>query len=155
TPDGISEADVTETYKNYYVPVNMTLVVVGNFDRDALVSQIKSNFGRLARKASNGSKLVKPPYTKGTREVTGTFVPLLGSDTQVGFAYRTEGSDSPDYYALSVLGKYLNRILYKRVRVDTALSYGPGASYVALKDYGIFVAVADVNLDKVELAKAL
>jgi predicted Zn-dependent peptidase len=41
------------------------------------------------------------------------------------------------------------------VRVDKALSYGPGASYVALKDYGIFVAVADVNLDKVELAKAL
>ena len=155
TPDGISEADVRETYKNYYVPVNMTLVVVGNFDRDPLVSQIKSTFGRLAHKASNGIKVVKPPYTKETMEVTGTFAPLLGSDTQVGFAYRTEGSDSADYYALSVMGKYLNRVLYKKIRVDKALSYGPGASYVPLKDYGIFVAVADVNLDKVELAKAL
>src|SRR4030095_10962608 len=88
-------------------------------------------------------------------EVTGTLAPLLGSDTTVGYVYRTEGSDSPDYFALSVLGKYLNRVIYERVRVDKALSYGPGASYVALKDYGIFVAVADVNLDKVELAKAL
>jgi predicted Zn-dependent peptidase len=155
TPDGISEADVQATYKDYYVPTNMTLVVVGNFDRSALVSQVKSTFGRLARRASNGSKIVKPPYTKGTMEVTGTLAPLLGSDTQIGFAYRTEGSDSPDYYALSVLGRYLNRVIYEKIRVDKALSYGPGASYVALKDYGIFVAVADVNLDRVELAKAL
>src|SRR5262249_12270232 len=97
TPDGVSEADVRETHKNYYVPVNMTLVVVGNFDRDALVSQIKSTFGRLPYRASNGTKVVKPPYTRGTTEVTGTFAPLLGSDTQIGYAYRTEGSDSPDY----------------------------------------------------------
>src|SRR5262245_19632773 len=155
TPDGVNEADVRETHKNYYVPVNMTLVVVGNFDGDALVSQIKSTFGRLPYRASNGSKVVKPPYTRGTTEVTGTFAPLLGSDTQIGYAYRTEGSDSPDYYALSVLAKYLNRVLYDRIRVDKALSYGPGAAYAGFKDYGIFLAAADVNLDKVELAKAL
>jgi zinc protease len=155
TPDGISEADVRETYKNYYVPVNMTLVVVGNFTRDALVSQIKSTFGQLTPRESNGSKIVKPPYTNGTTEVTGTLAPLLGSDTTVGFAYRTEGSDSPDYSALSVLGRYFNRVVYKRMRVDKALSYSPGATYVGLKDFGIFVAIADVNLDKVELTKAL
>ena len=56
----------------------MALVVVGNFNRDTLVSQIKSTFGQLTRKASNRSKLVKPPYIKGTKEVTGTLAPLLG-----------------------------------------------------------------------------
>ena len=33
TPGGIGESDVKEAYKNYYVPANMALVVVGNFGR--------------------------------------------------------------------------------------------------------------------------
>src|SRR5215475_2836619 len=38
TPGGITELDVRETYKDYYVPTNMALIVVGNFDRNTLVS---------------------------------------------------------------------------------------------------------------------
>jgi predicted Zn-dependent peptidase len=155
TPAEISEADVKEAYKNYYVPANMTLVVVGSFDRDTLVSQMKSTFGKLTRKASNGSKLITPPYMIGTKEVTGTLSPLIGSGGEVGFAYRTDGSNSPDTYALWVLWKYLDRVLYERIRVKEAMSYSPGSAFRSGYDYGIFVAAADVNLDKMELAKAL
>src|SRR5215813_8894016 len=84
TPEGISEADVKEAHKSYYVPVNMSLVVVGNFNRDTLVSQMKSTFGKLTPKASNGVKLITPPYMIGVKEVTGTFSPLIGSDGEVG-----------------------------------------------------------------------
>jgi predicted Zn-dependent peptidase len=155
TPDGISEADVRETYKSYYVPANMTLVVVGNFNRETLVSQMKSTFGKLTPKASNGSKLITPPYMTGTKEVTGTLSPLVGSDGEVGLAYRTDGLNSPDTYALWVLWKYLDRVLYERVRVKEAMSYGPGSAYSSGYDYGVFVVTADVNLDKMEPAKAL
>jgi predicted Zn-dependent peptidase len=155
TPDGIDEADVRGAYKNYYVPANMTLVIVGNFGRDELVSQIKTTFGRLTHRGSNRHKLVTPPYPNGTKEVTGTLMPLLGSDATVGFIYRTDGSDSPDHYALWVLGRYFNRVLYERLRVEKALSYSPTSGYFPVKEYGIFIAAADVNLDKVELAKAL
>jgi predicted Zn-dependent peptidase len=79
----------------------------------------------------------------------------LGSDGLVGFVYRTDGADSPDYYALTVLGRYLNRVVYEKIRVDKALSYSPISGYFAGKDFGTFVAAADVNLDKVKLAKAL
>ena len=158
TPEGISEPDVKEAYKNYYVPSNMTLVVVGSFDRDALVSQINATFGRLTPRESNGTKVVKPPYpsgTNGTVEVTGTLAPLLGSDSTIGFVYRTEGSDSPDYYALLALGRYLQRVVYEKLRVEKALSYSPTSGYFSARDYGIFIAAADVNLDKVDTAKAL
>src|SRR5262245_39696817 len=91
----------------------------------------------------------------GTKEVTGTFSPLIGSDGEVGLAYRTDGSNSPDTYALWVLWKYLDRVLYERIRIKEAISYGPGSGYRSGYDYGVFVATADVNLDKMERAKVL
>ena len=131
----------------------MTLVVVGNFNRDTLVSQMKSIFGNLTPKASNKSKLTTPPYMTGTKEVTGTLSPLIGVSGEVGLAYRTDGSNSPDTYALWVLWRYLDRVVYERIRVKEAMSYGPGSGYSSGHDYGIFVAAADVNLDKVEQAR--
>jgi predicted Zn-dependent peptidase len=153
TPAGIGEADVKEAYKNYYVPTNMAVVVVGNFNRDTLVPQIKSTFGQLTPKANNKSKLTTPPYMDGTKEVTGTLSPMIGESGEVGLAYRTEGSNSPDTYALWVLWKYLDRVLYERIRVKEAMSYAPGSGYSTKRDYGIFVAAADVDLDKMEVAR--
>jgi predicted Zn-dependent peptidase len=153
TPEGMSESDVKEAYKSYYVPANMALVVVGNFNRDTLVSQMKSTFGDLTPKASNKSKLITPPYITGTKEVTGTLSPLIGVSGEVGLAYRTDGSNSPDTYALWVLWKYLDRVLYERIRVKEAMSYSPGSGYSTKRDYGIFMAAADVDLDKLELAR--
>jgi predicted Zn-dependent peptidase len=153
TPGGIGESDVKEAYKSYYVPASMALVVVGNFNKDTFLSQTKSTFGKLTPKVSNGSKLVTPPYMTGSKEVTGTLSPLIGLSGEVGLAYRTDGSNSPDTYALWVLWKYLDRVLYERIRVKEAMSYGPGSAYGTKRDYGIFVAAADVDLDKIEVAR--
>ena len=114
---------------------------------------MKSTFGQLTPKASNKSKLITPPYMTGTQEVTGTLSPLIGLSGEVGLAYRTDGSNSPDTYALWVLWKYLDRVLYERIRVKEAMSYGPGSGYSTKRDYGIFVAAADVDLDKIEVAR--
>ena len=153
TPAGIGESDVKEAYESYYVPTNMAVVVVGNFNKDTLVPQIKSTFGQLTPKANNKSKLITPPYMAGTKEVTGTLSPLIGESGEVGLAFRTDGSNSPNTYALWVLWKYLDRVLYERIRVKEAMSYGPGSGYSTKRDYGIFVASADVDLDKIEVAR--
>jgi len=155
TPDGIEERDVKDAYQNYYVPANMTLVVVGNFDRESLISQIKATFGQLAPRAISGTKIVTPPYMTGSKEVTGTLSPLVGSDGTIGFAYRTDGPSSPDNYVLWVAWRYLDRVLYEKIRVDKALSYSPGSLYFTGPDYGAFAAAADVNLDKMRTAKTL
>ena len=78
---------------------------------------------------------------------------MIGESGEVGLAYRTDGSNSPDTYALWVLWKYLDRVLYERIRVKEAMSYGPGSGYSTKRDYGIFVASADVDLDKMEVAR--
>src|SRR5262245_35556554 len=154
TPADIGDADVKDAYQNYYVPANMTLVVVGKFDRDALVPQIESTFGKLAAKPIGGNKIVTPPYPNaGAREVSGTFSPLVGTGGEVALSYRTDGLSSPDSHALWVLWKYLDRVIYERIRVKEALSYDPGAAYGPKSDYGVFLAAADVNLDQMELVR--
>src|SRR5207247_579850 len=45
------------------------------------------------------------------------------------------------------------RWIYGRIRVKEAMSYSPGSGYRSGYDYGIFLAAADVNLDKTELAR--
>jgi predicted Zn-dependent peptidase len=155
SPDGIEETDVREAYKTYYIPSNMTLVVVGSFDSKSVVSRIKSTFGNLTAKSGNGSKVITPPYPDGAKTVTGTLAPLVGSDGSIGFAYRADGSGSPDYYALWVTWKHLERQLYENIRVDKALSYSPASAYRVTADYGAFAIAADVNLDKMETAKTL
>jgi len=155
SPDGINETDVRGAYNSYYVPSNMTLVIVGSLNRDSLVSQIKSTFGNLAPRSSNGSKVVTPPYPDRAKTVSGTLSPLVGSEGAIGFAYRTDGSDSPDHYALWVTWKHLERQLYEKIRVDKALSYSPASGYTVTGDYGAFAIAADVNLDKMETTEAL
>jgi predicted Zn-dependent peptidase len=155
TPDGISEADVREAYKNSYVPANMTLVVVGNFDRGLLLSQIKSTFGQLKPIPSNGSKVVTPPQPHITKEVTGTLSPLVGSDGTVGFAFRADTSGSPDAHAMSVLWKYLGSRLYESLRIQNALSYSPASAYFGERDYAVYIVAADANIEKMKIAKAL
>ena len=155
TPDGITEKDVKEAYKNYYVPSNMTLVVVGNFDRQKLLRQIKRTFGRLSPTTSNGSKVSTPPYPNGVQEVTGILSPFLGSDGGVYIYYRTDGSNSPDTYPLWVLMVYLDRVLFEKIRFANDLSYSPEADLSGERDYGIFMVGADAELDKMETVRAL
>jgi predicted Zn-dependent peptidase len=157
TPDGVQEKDVKDTYHNYYVPSNMTLVVVGNFDKRSLVSQIKVTFAQMAPRAPKRTKVVTPPYMTGSTQVTGTLSPLVGSDGSIGFLYRTDGYEANlrDYYALWVAWKYLERVLYEKIRIERALSYSPASYFTADRDYGLFAIAADVNLDKMQTAKPL
>lgn len=157
SPDGIEERDVKDAYQNYYGPSNMTLVVVGNFDREPLVSQIKATFGQMEPRAIKGTKIVTPLYITGSKVATGTLSPLVGSDGTIGFVYRTDGfaSNLPDYYALWVAWKYLDRVLYEKIRIEKALSYSPGSYFTTDRDFGVFAVAADVNLDGMQTAKPL
>lgn len=155
TPDGITEADIIAAHKAYYVPDNMTLVVVGNFERDKLLSHIKRTFGRMKRSTHRRRKLAVPPYPSGAKTITGTLSPILGSDGEVMFAFRTDGEESPDSSSLWVLGEYLDRVLYEKIRVDEGLAYSPGASNSTDEKMGYFIIHADSELEKIEQVKRL
>ncbi|MFQ6023752.1 MAG: M16 family metallopeptidase [Acidiferrobacterales bacterium] len=155
TPDSVVRKDVKQAYGQYYVPNNMSLIIVGNFDKHDLLERINDTFGQLAPSTVTPSGLTTPPYPTGPKEVTGTLSPLLDSSATVGVVYRTDGVNSRDLYALWALYIYLNRVLYEKIRVAEGLSYSPEAIYVWNVDYGIFAAVADTELDNLNLVRAM
>ncbi|MDH3670219.1 MAG: insulinase family protein [Gammaproteobacteria bacterium] len=155
TPEGITAADIEQAYQRYYTPNRMTLIVVGNFDEARLRAQIDNTFGQLKPAHANASELRKPPYPSDTAEVTGTLAPLLGSNGSVSLAYRTDGSNSSDIYALWVLNVFLDRVLYEKIRVLEGLSYSPEAYYIWDVGYGLFAATADSELDRLDLVRTM
>ncbi len=153
----ITEGTVTGAFRAFYTPRNMTLIIVGNFDRDAVLSRIRGTFGMIE---TSSGKVVPPvapvPYPAGGPvEVKSRFAPFLGSSGHVGAAFRTIGADSPDAPALQVLNAYLDRLLYERIRVENGLSYNPEVSSYLRPDYGILYVSADTGLRKIDHVQEL
>ena len=143
--------DTIRKARSFYTPNNMSLVVVGSFDREAVLAQVKSTFGTLPPPAAPAvSRRITPAGypAGGPVQVKGVFAPLLGSTGHVGTAFRTAGSDSEDTPALQVLTEYLNKLLYEQVRIKNALSYDPEVSSYLRPDSGILYLSADTGLRK-------
>jgi predicted Zn-dependent peptidase len=148
--------ELTAAFNASYVPGNMILIVVGNFDRSAIIGQLRRTFGNLAPAPLPAFPIRTPPYpVGGPVRVTGTFAPFLGSSGYVGVAYRTEGLASSDVSALSVLSAYLDKKLYEEIRVRNGLSYGPEVSESLRPDYGILYISADAGIANSERVSEL
>jgi len=154
TADGITREDILHAFKKFYVPGNMTLVVVGDFDREAMLALIEESFGRLEVRPIPPRERPVPNWDGGRTEVRGTFSPVLDTEANVALLFRTPGYTSPDYYALSVLTDYLWRRIYDEIRVNRGLAYAPDADYYPHRRYGLLAVGADVDIPDTDVAIA-
>ncbi len=152
TAEGITREDILATYEQYYVPNNMQLVIVGEFDRENMLNKIHDTFGELKRKPIERTYRKLPSrYTAGPAEISGSFSPLVESEATVGLVYRTNGDISPDLHPLEVIENYLDTRLYNSLRVEKGLSYSPDSDQLNWDRYGLFSLGADVDLDKLDI----
>jgi predicted Zn-dependent peptidase len=155
--DAIGRKDLDEAYALTADPANLTLVVVGNFDRRDLLARLRETFGSMAAgPARPRPAITTPPFPSGgPREVAGSLTPFLGTAGSVSIAFRTDGSDAPDAAAIEVLAKIIDRKLYERIRVEKGLSYAPEAVVFMQPDYGVFYLTADTSLDNIGRVREL
>ena len=144
---GITRDHIIEAFRTYYVPGNMALVVVGDFDAEAMLDVIGETFGSIAARPTPDRKWRVPPSPQVFAAVESTANPVLGSGAEVGMVYRAVGMTSADYYPFYVLAAYLDTRLYETIRIQGGLSYSPVSELGSLRDYGVFIAYADVELD--------
>lgn len=95
---------VRQFYRDYYVPNNITLVVVGDFDTETLLAKIGSRFGKYERK-----KIPALPYSAMSIKPG---VTVVTEEREVGKSYFLAAFEgpaitSPDYLPFEVLMKYL------------------------------------------------
>lgn len=150
TAEGISREDIMATFDKYYVPANMAIIAVGDFDVAQVTEQIRRTFGSIAEKPVPERVEPEASEVSSYEEVTGTFSPLLSSDTNIGVMYRLPGYWSDDNYPLMIIEQYLDFKLNEVIRIERGLSYAPGTWTYNSSQYGLFGANADVDIDDVD-----
>jgi zinc protease len=96
---------VRKYYESYYVPNNITLVVVGDFDAATLLPKLEARFGKYPRKP-----VAKPPYRALPLKPG---VNVVETERDAGKSYLMLGfpapqAVSPDYFPLELLASYLS-----------------------------------------------
>jgi zinc protease len=151
----ISRADIVAAYKRYYVPVNMTLIAVGNFDRDEMLAKIGATFGMLPAAPEPVRTVWELPYPRGPAELTGTFSPLLDTEGNVQLIFRTDGLLSPDFHVLQVIEKYLGQKVLEELRFKRGLTYDSGSSGYSTRKWGTLAVGGSVDIERMDEVRGL
>ncbi len=147
TPERIrnmTRAQVREYYQTYYVPNNMTAVIVGDFERSAMIALLRKYFG------------TQPPRPLPT-ETTYTldesvFGTQVRSELAVPSPYVAVGIEAPsithpDYYPISIFTQLTQRNLKSLLnaelgRKDQQPVVSVGLDYQANTDFGVIRVTA-------------
>jgi zinc protease len=135
-----------EFFRNYYVPNNMALVIVGNFDTEATLSQVKRAFSGLAASAKVPRNPVREPEQNGERRTTVEFD--LQSSLLLA-AWHAPATGHADAEALDVASQILSggksSRLYRALVDESQEALYAQGGYWELQDAGLFFASAGVR----------
>ncbi len=137
-----------EFFEDYYVPNNMVIVIVGDFDTEEALDRIRRTYGRLESAAFIPRNPTTEPIQDGERRAIVHFdhkSPLLFA------AWHAPGAGHDDAEALDIASQILSgghssRLYRRLVRDEEQALYAYGA-FSEMVDEGMFYAVASVRSD--------
>jgi zinc protease len=125
-----SRDDAVQYYRTYYAPNNATLVVVGDFKKDALLPKIQSLFGSIPRGPDPPKVITQEPPQIGERRV---FVRKEAELPLLFVVYHVPTLTHPDSFALQVLAYILgggeSTRFHQKVVYEKQLASDAGADY--------------------------
>ena len=144
----LTRADLQEFHRQYYVPNNMLLAIVGDVTSDEAFAAAERVFGAWPRVALPPSSSPEPP-SSARRIVVVDKPDAVQTSIRVGQLAIPRKHD--DYMAWDLAVKILggegaNR-LHQVLRSQYGLTYGAEADTEARKDAGDFVAKTDTRTD--------
>ncbi len=103
--DAATLADVDAFFKTYYLPSNAVLVVTGDFESAPTLARIRELFGKIPSSPKPTlPDISEPPQEKEKRT---TKEDKLASKPALAFGYHAPPSNTPEYYAMGLLGEIL------------------------------------------------
>jgi predicted Zn-dependent peptidase len=138
-------------YRQYYVPSDSLLVVVGDFAADAMLDQVEKIFGGWNAPAAPVQIFPAPPRHSGRKVHV---VHLPGTvQTQIVLGNPGITRRDPDWYrvvlANSIYGGAFHSRLVLNIREQKGYTYSPRSGNNALREYGYFTVHAAVRNDVV------
>jgi zinc protease len=142
---------ILDFFKKWYVPNNMTLVVVGDFDKQNALSEIKNSFKEFKKSPDpHTPRPVEPPQDQTRAVILSEQV----TETHLSLALHIPELKHEDTYALDVLaivlGQGAGSRLYKKIKIENELVHSISASAMTPKEPGIFFIDATLEAKNVE-----
>jgi predicted Zn-dependent peptidase len=151
---GYRVEQLRDFYQTYYRPENALMVMVGDFEPQAMLRQIESAFGSWQGAPGEGAPNPPLPEIQGSRVY---LVHLPGSvQTQLLIGNRAITRKHPDWMRLtlanSIYGGAFNSRLVMNIREDKGYTYSPRSGAHPLRQHGYFSIGAAVRNDVVAAA---
>ena len=104
--DAAAVKDVADFFKTYYAPNNAVLTLVGDFKSNEVLAKIEKYFGNIPPQAAPPAPDMTQP--KQTAERRKTIEDPLAQIPRIDMAWKIPPGNTPDWYALYVLGEILS-----------------------------------------------
>jgi len=144
-------------FGHYYVPNNIVLAIVGDFDSDEALALVERSFGGLEPAKEIPRNPTLEPEQRGERNAAIEFdlrSPVLA------VAWHAPATGHPDAEALDALSQILSAgrssRLYRRLVYESQLALGAEGAYWEMQQAGVFYAFVAVRPgSKVERVEAM
>ncbi|HXM95578.1 MAG TPA: pitrilysin family protein [Candidatus Dormibacteraeota bacterium] len=141
--------DLQAVYREFYTPQNALLLLVGDFDSQAMLKTAERVFGGWAGKKPESKHATAPAHPRGR---TVYLVDVPGAvQTQILAGCHAITRKNPDWAKLaltnSLYGGAFNSRLVMNIREDKGYTYSPRSSINALREHGFFTVSAAVRND--------
>jgi zinc protease len=152
----LTRDQVMQYYRARYVPNNLTFIVVGDVQAEAIHQQLTDLFKDHPAKSLQPVFIPSEPPQLGRREVHQEFVTEL---SRLSLSWHIPEITHPDVPALdllsTILGDGRSSRLYRRLREETGLAYGVSAFSYTPGDPGLLGIDATVELENRDAARDL
>jgi zinc protease len=143
--------DLRTTYRESYTPENALLLLVGDFDSQALLKSVEKAFGAWTGKKPETKTATASARPRGRRVY---LVHVPGAvQTQILAGCHAITRKHPDWVKLglanSLYGGAFNSRLVMNIREDKGYTYSPRSGVNALRQHGYFSVSAAVRNDVV------
>jgi zinc protease len=140
---GLTRELITDFYRRYYSPSNMTLIVVGDVNVEQMKREIEAKFGPFADHEVARPKRPLEPEQKATRFASST---MDVQEAQLALGWHIPDANHKDTPALDVLAHILgggeSSRVYRRLVAENPLATTAGAFAYTPPDPGLFLATA-------------
>ena len=151
----ISREQILDFYNKWYVPQNMTTVIIGDVDTNKALEAVKNNFDKSAP-----VKYLQPVY-KVDKKPSAPIETKADKNVETGYIIigfkSAHPVNSKDSYALDVLATILGEgkssRLYKEIKEQKQLVHSISASNSSMKDDSVFYISANYLTEDIERLK--
>ncbi|MBI5892059.1 MAG: insulinase family protein [Deltaproteobacteria bacterium] len=147
TVKNLKRDDILTFFKKWYIPNNMTLVVVGDFDSKKALEDIKNSFKDFKSKDSpRKERLIEPEQIK----TKGFVLKEEIKEARLGLAFHVPYLGHPDIYAIDalalILGQGESSRLYQRLKGRDTIVNSISSYAMTPKEPGIFFITSSLDL---------